>query len=285
LLLLLSLAARPAGAQTQSLAVAEGHALAETWCANCHVVGSGSRTGNDAAPSFASIAHRRPDPVAQRARMLAWMSDVDLEEPQLRSLSSLARSVRAAVIADEQAAPDPNVAEALDPVYADIVRAYARGAPSEADLAPLVARLANADRRADARQLRYAHVYRALEQAQAWTDALPRAQAEKLASCRFFIASSLGPLTTPGDYEDWSGVQWRGQDFGAFRTTSAPEARRAVDIGGLWAEDGGTSGPASGRKLGVLVLVAAREAGLIEAIEVRLGLRAPEDYRSAEVGL
>lgn len=64
--LLLALAALPAGAQTQSEAVAQGRATAEAWCANCHVVGSGTRTGNDAAPSFVSITRRQPEPTALR---------------------------------------------------------------------------------------------------------------------------------------------------------------------------------------------------------------------------
>jgi mono/diheme cytochrome c family protein len=69
-LLLLALAALPAAAQTQTQALAQGRAVAEAWCANCHVVGSGSRTGSDAAPSFASIAQHRPNASALRI----WLS-------------------------------------------------------------------------------------------------------------------------------------------------------------------------------------------------------------------
>jgi len=40
--------------------VANGEALAKRWCAACHVVAEGQRTGNPDIPTFAAIA-RRPD--------------------------------------------------------------------------------------------------------------------------------------------------------------------------------------------------------------------------------
>lgn len=51
-------AATPAPAQTRTDRLAHGRAVAEAWCANCHVVGPNARQGGDAAPSFASIAGR-----------------------------------------------------------------------------------------------------------------------------------------------------------------------------------------------------------------------------------
>jgi mono/diheme cytochrome c family protein len=59
--LALLLAASPALAQTRAEQLAHGRAVAEAWCANCHVVGPEVRRGGDAAPSFASIAARRPE--------------------------------------------------------------------------------------------------------------------------------------------------------------------------------------------------------------------------------
>ena len=59
---LVQASAQPAG---EALAVARGRAVAETWCANCHLVGE-ARSGADAAPSFAGIAQRRPQPEALR---------------------------------------------------------------------------------------------------------------------------------------------------------------------------------------------------------------------------
>lgn len=45
-----------------------GHALARTWCANCHAVDPNGPAKDTAAPSFASIAARgRPDQLEARA--------------------------------------------------------------------------------------------------------------------------------------------------------------------------------------------------------------------------
>jgi mono/diheme cytochrome c family protein len=35
-----------------------GSRLAQRWCASCHIISSGQRTGTDIAPSFASIAQK-----------------------------------------------------------------------------------------------------------------------------------------------------------------------------------------------------------------------------------
>jgi mono/diheme cytochrome c family protein len=64
LLLALLLPALPVAAQTRTQTLAKGRAVAEAWCANCHMVGNSAQRGNDAAPSFASIARRAPDPAA-----------------------------------------------------------------------------------------------------------------------------------------------------------------------------------------------------------------------------
>ena len=69
-LAMLLLAASPAWAQTPAAGLAHGRALAETWCAHCHIVGPEARQGGDAAPSFASIAARAPLPDALRS----WLS-------------------------------------------------------------------------------------------------------------------------------------------------------------------------------------------------------------------
>ena len=70
-ILALLLAPLPAGAQAPVGDVALGRSLAETWCAQCHLVpGATQSTANDAAPSFPSIAARRPDAAALRT----WLS-------------------------------------------------------------------------------------------------------------------------------------------------------------------------------------------------------------------
>ncbi len=61
LLLPASLLAGPAAARAEGAATAEqrafGKAIAENWCANCHVVGPAQRLApGDAAPPFAAVA-------------------------------------------------------------------------------------------------------------------------------------------------------------------------------------------------------------------------------------
>ena len=54
-----------------------------------------------------------------------------------------------------------------------------------------------------------------------------------------------------------------------------------MDIGGLWASDEADKGPnqgLDGLKVAVLLLFAMEEEGFVEAVEVRLGRRAPGDY-------
>ena len=56
----LAMAAGPAGAalaQNEGM-VAAGKAVAERWCANCHVVSGAQAQGSDQAPTWSSIAAR-----------------------------------------------------------------------------------------------------------------------------------------------------------------------------------------------------------------------------------
>lgn len=50
--------------------VAEGRAIAERWCAECHVATQGQAAASDAAPSFAALAETRDD-----AALANWMAD------------------------------------------------------------------------------------------------------------------------------------------------------------------------------------------------------------------
>ena len=65
-----------AGVITQAAHAADaqaGRALAESWCASCHVIGeAGQSSASDAAPTFASIANR-PDATADGLR--AFLSE------------------------------------------------------------------------------------------------------------------------------------------------------------------------------------------------------------------
>ncbi len=67
----LLLLALPAAAQTQTQTLAQGRAVAQTWCANCHDIGGTTpRSTNDAAPSFPTIAQRNPE----AATLRTWLS-------------------------------------------------------------------------------------------------------------------------------------------------------------------------------------------------------------------
>ncbi len=78
----------PASGQTRAEELALGRSVAETWCANCHLVGSGAQpSANDAAPSFASIAARQPEAAGLRnwlrQRHRGRMPDYDLSRAEL----------------------------------------------------------------------------------------------------------------------------------------------------------------------------------------------------------
>ncbi len=53
-------------------AVSDGRALAERWCAACHLVSPEQTVGGDGAPAFATIA---ADPTKSDAGLAAWISD------------------------------------------------------------------------------------------------------------------------------------------------------------------------------------------------------------------
>ncbi|HUZ74593.1 MAG TPA: cytochrome c [Stellaceae bacterium] len=66
-----------------------GRVLAQTWCANCHVVG-GATQGQDAAPPLAAIAQRRgQDPNWLRAWLTAPhppMPNLNLSRAEIEDL-------------------------------------------------------------------------------------------------------------------------------------------------------------------------------------------------------
>jgi mono/diheme cytochrome c family protein len=101
--LLLALAAAPAPAQptgtAQAERVARGRAVAENWCANCHLVGPQARgPAGDAAPPFAAIAHM-PSATEMSLRPFlqtphARMPDYRLSQPELDGVVAYILSLR-----------------------------------------------------------------------------------------------------------------------------------------------------------------------------------------------
>lgn len=98
MLLAVSPAMSAARAQTGSEALAHGRAVAEAWCANCHVVSGSARSGADAAPSFASIARRAPDPAELRGwlanRHKSTMPNYDLSRSEVEDVIAYLLSLR-----------------------------------------------------------------------------------------------------------------------------------------------------------------------------------------------
>jgi mono/diheme cytochrome c family protein len=52
--------------------IAEGRAIAERWCASCHVVAENQAQGADAAPAFTALAQ---DPARDADWLRAWIAD------------------------------------------------------------------------------------------------------------------------------------------------------------------------------------------------------------------
>lgn len=67
------------GAAAQQGDAQRGRALAQTWCASCHiVVGGAARAGDDVAPPFAAIAR---DPAKGPDYLRPWLSQAHVGMP------------------------------------------------------------------------------------------------------------------------------------------------------------------------------------------------------------
>ncbi|HKT20349.1 MAG TPA: cytochrome c [Stellaceae bacterium] len=78
---------------------ARGEALAQTWCANCHVVEPGSTAAKDTAPSLREIARRGgPDQIEARTFLNAPhppMPNFDLARAQIDDVVAYLKSLAA----------------------------------------------------------------------------------------------------------------------------------------------------------------------------------------------
>ena len=76
----------------------EGHAVADRWCAQCHVVSSGQTTAIAGVPSFADIAKRRTN--AEIAGFLAdphpTMKGIGLSTAEITDVGIYIRSLATA---------------------------------------------------------------------------------------------------------------------------------------------------------------------------------------------
>jgi mono/diheme cytochrome c family protein len=75
-----------------------GRALAEQWCASCHLVSPGQTSATTEAPAFASIAQRAPDALAALAGYLADphppMPNFSLTRQEIRDLLAYIASLK-----------------------------------------------------------------------------------------------------------------------------------------------------------------------------------------------
>lgn len=227
--------------------------------------------------------------IGQRARILAWFRYVGFTSDQLGSLASLAADVwrmrddDLAYIAEV----DAREAEALSPVYTEIVALYASGqSVTDDELAPLSLKLEQARLAAypigdDPRAKHYTHVRLALSRVTRWLGSIPADQVVKLAACRFFLQRQLGPFVAPGDYSKWLGTAWNGSDFASLRTGVRPENEGQMDLGGLWSYEPLASDDATritDLRASVLMLLAIESDGFEGALLVARGQIAADDY-------
>jgi mono/diheme cytochrome c family protein len=77
---MMALAAALLGAAAVADEVAEGRALAERWCSECHVTAAGQATGADVAPAFPILAQ---DPARPDAWLRGWLADPHPPMPDL----------------------------------------------------------------------------------------------------------------------------------------------------------------------------------------------------------
>lgn len=218
----------------------------------------------------------------QRARMLAWFRYMDLTADQLAGLAALTEQVaerEATIRAAEQDVAARELA-ALQPVYADILTGLASPTlPDDETLDALGTALAQAHLDAGEDVLyrvRHDQLRGMLSDTQVWIDSLDEDQQVALGTSRFLLRRQVGALVSPGDHGELLGSAWDGIDFRALLLGRPPTDSKPMDIGGLWATETVRSTP--DQRLSVvqrraLTLLAARQPGLVEAIQVARGER------------
>lgn len=223
--------------------------------------------------------------LGQRARMLAWLHGSGLEEEQLRALIPLASAVASAVDEDEaeRAELGPKELEAYGETYRVLIQAFSGRAPLSAEDMAVHAEALRVARTAlwgerDPHKARFARVGAVLGKIQAWVNGLSDEQRSRLAEVRFFLRRPLAPLARPGHYEAMLAGSWDIGDFDTLRYAGRSPNDAAMNIGGLFAAEAYRVRPnthLTALQVQALMARALLEPGLVEAIEVVLGERAP----------
>ncbi len=242
----------------------------------------------------------------QRARMLAWLLSVELDEIQLVELYALCATVEE--LRREEAEDRSRVGrleqEHLGPIYKELNALFAKGAAPDAATARLLAARLEAARQRihelgplpvhdneaqiGSRQGDVTHLQRQQRRTAAvisaitrWISTLARKQVLALSSSRYFLRRRAGPLVNPGYYQWLVGSQWDLGDFDLLRHTDSSGERGGMDIAGLWQieDQRARSDPRLTlfQAAGVMAL-AITEPGLPAAIEVLQGVRLPDDF-------
>ncbi len=230
-----------------------------------------------------------------RARMLAWLASLDPSREELLALQDLV-ALNQRLQAEARAETETlgaREAALLNPIYAELLGLYARPAPpTEAELAPLAARLeqarAKVEEGIDPHGARFDRVVELFEACAALVRSLPEDRRRALGEARFFLGRKLGPFSTPGEGAALLGSTWEALDFAALKVDPRDATEGHMDIGGLWAAErvrGGQSDSLLENQLATILMVASAMEGLNQAIEVRLGQRAALDFNPQPVGL
>ena len=229
--------------------------------------------------------------LGQRARMLAWFDSMGLTEAQLRGLAALQAQLaaREATVAEAEAAGEARELAALQPVYDELIPLLVDpAAASPEQLAEAGTRLAAARTAAGTsavHRVRHDQLRGMLDDTRQWIDTLDESQQAALGTSRFLLRHEVGPLVAPGDHAELLGTVWDGAAFDTLVLGRLPTEEEPLDIGGLWASEevrNTADHQLGGVQKQVLVLLAARQEGLTEAIAVKLGERGVADFGQAE---
>lgn len=231
------------------------------------------------AGEYGPEATRRGD----RVRILVWLRALALRPPQLDALVHASRSVRLGLqeLGADQAARDEAELASFGPSYDALTVALAAGDPPEAVREEAARALAEAHARLGHPETRRWTMVRAvLGRAEALVDQLDEPQRDAMRHALFFLRKPISPGIAPEFYEGLVGAAWRAGDFGSMeRVRQGAVDPGSLDIGGLWrVNDEDETDALTGLRLQVLTALALAHPGLVPAVEVLRGERAPLDF-------
>lgn len=218
-----------------------------------------------------------------RVRILVWLRALGLRPIQAESLRLNSHAVRAGLreLDADQAARDAAEIAAFGPTYDQLTVALAQGEPDAALREAANTALVDAHKTLGHPEGRRWTLVRAvLGRAESFLDQLEAPQRDAMRHALFFLRKPISPGIAPEFYEGLVGAAWRAGDFGSMeRVRQGAVDPGSLDIGGLWMVNGeDESDSLTGLRLQVLTSLALAHPGLIPAIEVMEGRRAPLDF-------